>query len=158
MSLNLKTITYLSGVTVITVILLIFFQNYQVISREKMSEYTEKLEEINELKNHISEYRKENYLLKQSNKRIEEEIIKNDELIKSFSNTVHIETELRLRGFNGTIQDIKSDLIKRKDLIPYKGVLCSRPSYLTLLCINPAISFGGVKGNKKPTAYMTIQV
>lgn len=75
------------------------------------------------------EAEKTDWLQREANLNLQiEDLVKQSEeyarIIENFpSNNPDIVEGLKLKGFEGNVQDIVNDLIKHYDLIPYKGVL-----------------------------------
>mgnify|MGYP001501440579 CR=1 FL=1 len=93
-----------------------------------VSRYEKTLDVINERVSEL-EAEKTDWLKREANLNLQiEDLIKQSEeyarIIDNFpSNSLDIIVGLKLKGFDGNVQDIVNDLIKHYDLIPYKGVL-----------------------------------
>lgn len=112
-----ERIIWISSVAIIIVILVLVFARYQtalaILNQRVIDLEDEKTtwvqREIN-LTSQVSE--------------LEAKVDEYKELIKKCpTNNPDIVEGLKLRGFNGEVQEIVADLVKHNELIPYEGVL-----------------------------------
>lgn len=112
-----ERIIWISVSVVIIAVAILVVSNYQI----KLTNLTQRVTDFEGSKNAWSQREAE---LTSEITDLKAQIKQGTELIKSFpTNNPEIINILRRQGFNGELKEIKDDLMKHSELIPYKGVL-----------------------------------